>query len=122
MRRHEPRTARALWAIAATLAAASAWAHEPVAKCHWLGDTAVRCRGASNEGDPMPGARMEVIALDGQTLLAGTLDARSTLSFQKPAGPFYVLFDTGPGLQVTIEQDEITTPPPGRAPHWMRQP
>lgn len=116
------------WAARATLcwglaaAAAGAWAHEPVARCHLLDASTVRCRGASNDGDLMPGARMEVIALTGATLVEGTLGADSTLTFQRPPEPFYVLFDTGPGLQVTVEQDEITAPPAGRVPAWMRKP
>lgn len=104
------------------LAASAALAHEPVAKCFLLNDTTVRCRGVTNDDDPLPGARMEVIAHDGKTLIEGKLDANSTLTFKKPAQPFYVLFDTGPGLQSVVEQDEITAPPPGRAPSWLRKP
>lgn len=110
--------------VVAGLAAAaiSAWSHEPVARCHLLDVGTVRCRGASNDGDLMPGSRMEVIALTGQTLVVGTLGADSTLTFRQPPVPFYVLFDTGPGLQVTVEQEEITVPPAGRVPAWMRKP
>jgi len=122
MRRAERRMARWLIAFALALGSASAMAHEPVARCFLLDETTVRCRGASNDGDAMPGARMEVVALDGTTLVEGKLDAQSTLTFSKPAQPFYVLLDTGPGLQVTVEQEEITAPPPGRMPRWMRRP
>jgi hypothetical protein len=104
------------------LAASAALAHEPVAKCFLLNDTTVRCRGVTNDDDPLPGARMEVIAHDGKTLIEGKLDANSTLTFKKPAQPFYVLFDTGPGLQSVVEQEEIAAPPPGRAPSWLRKP
>lgn len=104
------------------LGSAGAFAHEPVARCFLLDEVTVRCRGATNDGDEMPDARMEVISLDGPTLLEGKLGADSTWTFKKPTQPFYVLFDTGPGLQVSIEQEEITTPPPGHMPHWMRIP
>lgn len=112
----------ACWMLALGLAlgSAMAFAHEPVARCFLLDEATVRCRGASNDGDEMPGSRMEVIALDGTPLLEGKLGADSTWTFRKPVQPFYVLFDTGPGLQVTVEQEEITTPARGHTPRWMR--
>ena len=118
----EKLNARWLLALGLALGCAFAGAHEPVARCFLLGDAAVRCRGASNDGAPLPGARMEVIALDGTPLLEGRLAADATWTFRKPARPFYVLFDTGPGLQVTVEQEEITDPPRARVPRWMRTP
>ncbi len=111
-----------LLALGLALGGATAFAHEPVARCFLLDEATVRCRGASNDGDEMPGSRMEVIALAGTPLLDGKLGADSTWTFRKPVQPFYVLFDTGPGLQVTVEQEEITVPPRGRAPRWMRTP
>lgn len=119
MRRHDYRIARTILALGLAGATAISWAHEPVAKCYLLNDATVRCRGASNDGDTMPGSLMEVLAMDGTTLVKEALDAHSTLTFRKPAQPFYVLFDTGPGLQVTVEQDEITVPPKGRVPSWI---
>lgn len=126
MLRAERITARWLlaWGLAWLLALGSTavYAHEPVARCFLLDEATVRCRGASNDGDEMPGSRMEVFALDGTLLLNGKLGADSTWTFSKPAQPFYVLFDTGPGLQVTVEQDEITVPPRDKTPRWMRTP
>lgn len=113
---------RAAVAAGLLLASGGALAHEPVLKCYVLDAASVRCRGATNDGEELPGTRMEVIGHDGKTLVDGKLDAKSTLTFKKPAQPFYVLFDTGPGLQVTVEQEEITAPPPGRTPSWMRKP
>jgi hypothetical protein len=116
------KTLRRLAATGLLLAAGSTWAHEPVARCFLLNAETVRCRGATNDGEALPGARMEVMAHDGKTLLEGKLDADSTLTFKKPAQAFYVLFDTGPGLQVTVEQEDIAAPPAGRVPGWMRKP
>ena len=116
----EHRIPRWLLALGLALGCAGAAAHEPVARCFLLDEGSVRCRGATNDGDEMPDSRMEVIAVDGGTLLEGKLGADSTWTFKKPEQPFYVLFDIGPGLQVTVEQEEITVPPPGRVPHWMR--
>lgn len=122
MLRTERITAHALLALALALGSTAVFAHEPVARCFLLDETTVRCRGASNDGDEMPGSRMEVIALDGAPILEGKLGTDSTWTFKKPAQPFYVLFDTGPGLQVTVEQEEITAPARGKAPRWMRTP
>lgn len=113
--------AGAALALTLALAAGGALAHEPVAKCYLLDLSTVRCRGATNDGEELPGQRMEVLSRAGKTLVDGKLDANSTLTFKKPAQPFYVLFDTGPGLQVIVEQEEITAPPAGRAPGWMRK-
>ena len=69
----------------------------------------------------MPGAAIEVLARDNTPLLAGKLAPDSTFTFRRPAQPFYVLFDTGPGLQVTVEQDEITAvPDAARRARWMQ--
>lgn len=113
---------RAQFAIALTVVSAGAMAHEPVARCVLLDPNTVRCRGATNDGDEMPGARMDVIAIDGETLLEGRLDDRSVLTFARPARPYYVFFDIGAGLQVTVEEAEIGAPPAGRAPGWMSRP
>ncbi|QIL83852.1 hypothetical protein G7047_11985 [Diaphorobacter sp. HDW4A] len=110
---------RCLLIIGIASASLHAVAHEPVARCVLLDAQTVRCRGANNDGDEMPGARMDVIALSGETLLEGRLDARSTLTFKRPEQPFYVLFDIAPGLQSVVEQEEIMLPPTRRA-RWMQ--
>jgi hypothetical protein len=116
------RHAKHLIVLSGLLLAAGVQAHEPVVRCYLLDDATVRCRGSTNDDDALPGARMEVVGHDGKTLLEAKLDANSTLTFKKPQQPFYVLFDTGPGLQAIVEQEEITRPAPGRAPGWMRKP
>ena len=99
-------------AVALTLAwlGSAALAHEPVARCFWMDAQTVRCRGVTNDGDRMPGARMDVMAFNGQSLRQGQLSADSTWTFPKPQQPFYVLFEIGPGLQTTVEEDEIRAP------------
>ena len=116
----ESRVFRRLIAVAMISFGGAAMAHEPVARCVQLDAATVRCRGATNDGDEMPGARMDVIAIDGETLLEGHLDDQSILTFSTPTRPYYVLFDIGAGLQVTVEQDEILPAPVSRPPRWMR--
>lgn len=111
------------WFAVITLlcAAAGAAAHEPIAKCVLLDAQTVRCRGGFAHVEDAPGKVMEVIALDGTVLVDGRLGADSTLTFQKPTQPFYVLFHPFPGHQVAVEHDEIgPLPPKGRQAKWMQ--
>ena len=121
---HRPVLSRLVGLTGLVLAcgATAVLAHEPVARCVLLDAETVRCRGATNDGDELPGERIEVIAVAGGTLFEGRLDSRSIVSFARPAEPYYVLLDIGPGLQVSIEQDEIAAPPAGRVPRWMQRP
>ncbi|MGE8444086.1 MAG: hypothetical protein ACN6OS_21085 [Comamonas testosteroni] len=81
----------------------------------------IRCRGVTNDGDEMPGARMDVITHDGRTLLQGKLSSNSTMSFARPAQAVYVLFEIAPGLQTIVEQDEIRLPnAKQRKAQWLR--
>ncbi|WP_291587601.1 hypothetical protein [Comamonas sp. UBA7528] len=118
----ESATAILRWSCAvAAVLCTGAQAHEPVARCFLLNESTVRCRGVTNDGDEMPGARMDVIAHDGRTLLQGTLSPQSTLSFARPAQAFYVLFEIGPGLQTIVEQEEIRAPTARqRKAPWLR--
>lgn len=120
-RRHRS-ALRWLASLSLMLAAGGAVAHEPVIRCIQPDPDTVRCRGATNDGDEMPGARIEVLARDNRPLLAGKLASDSTFTFRRPGEAYYVLFDIGPGLQVTVEQEEITpTPEPGRRARWMQR-
>lgn len=110
--------------LAALLAGAGlpALAHEPILKCVLLDERTVRCRGGYGHGEDAPGAAVEVIGDDDRTILAGKLDRHSTLTFPRPEGGFYVLFDAGPGHQAAVEHDEIGAPPAGDGrTRWMRR-
>lgn len=103
------------------IAMTSAQAHEPVARCFLMDANTIRCRGVTNDGDEMPGARMDVITHDGRTLLQGKLSSNSTMSFARPAQAVYVLFEIAPGLQTIVEQDEIRLPnAKQRKAQWLR--
>ncbi|MET0313563.1 MAG: hypothetical protein ABW275_04155 [Hansschlegelia sp.] len=65
------------------------------------------CRAGFSDGESAAGARLEVIADDGQTLQRLTFGPDSTLTFTPPASGYYVLFDAGPGLTVEIEPRHI---------------
>lgn len=98
---------RGLIAAAASGVCLGVTAHEPIARCQAPDATTIRCQGGHAGGEGAPGATLDVIGLDGRTLVAGKLGADSTFTFARPRVGFYVLFDVGPGHQVVIEQDEI---------------
>lgn len=53
---------------------------------------------------------LDVIGYDESILVPGKLAEDSTLTFKKPEGEFYVLFDAGPGHIVEIDHTEIDAP------------
>ncbi len=53
---------------------------------------------------------LDVIGYDEQILVPGKLGADSTLTFKRPDGEFYVLFDAGPGHVVEIDHADIAAP------------
>lgn len=101
------KTPCALGAILLGLGAV-AQAHEPIAICHALDDNTVRCYGGYAHGEDAPGLTMDVISYeDDRVLIPGKLGDDSTITFQRPEGGFYVLFDAGPGHMAVVEHDEI---------------
>ena len=50
---------------------------------------------------------LDVIGYDETILVPGKLGSDSTLTFKRPDGEFYVLFDAGPGHIVEIDQADI---------------
>ncbi len=101
--------------------ATPALAHGPVLKCVLLDDATVRCRGGYAEGESAPGETVRVIDYAERTLAAGKLGKDSTLTFARPKGGYYVLFDLGPGYQAIVEHDEIARPRPADNARWMRR-
>ncbi len=77
-------------------------------------------RGSAGRRDPLqgrllrrqrrPGVTLDVIGYDEQILVPGKLGADSTLTFKRPDGEFYVLFDAGPGHVVEIDHADIAAP------------
>lgn len=97
----------------ALLAGGAAWAHNPVVECRQVSADTIVCRGGFSDGSLAPGVKLDVVGYDDKVLMAGKLGKDSTLSFKKPKGEFFVLFDAGPGHIVEVDHAEIT---PGAAP------
>lgn len=87
---------------------ASALAHAPFCECTALDAETIRCVGGFTDGSAAAGVTLDVMsAADNQVLIPGRLGADSSLTFKRPAGDFYILFDLGPGYQVEVEPSEI---------------
>lgn len=96
------------WLVVTTLAsgAVSALAHHPFGVCKSDGADVV-CTGGFSDGSPAPGVALEVYDYAHTPVLKGKLGDDSTLRFARPQGPFYVLFDVGPGHTVEVDHSEI---------------
>ncbi|PTX10582.1 hypothetical protein DBL07_02195 [Achromobacter mucicolens] len=88
-------------------ASATALAHNPMAECKAEGQEQIQCTGGFSDGSGAAGVTMDVISYDEQILVPGKLDLDSKMSFKRPNGEFYVLFDAGPGHVVEIDHVDI---------------
>lgn len=87
--------------------AAQASAHTPLCSCYDGGDGTVTCEGGFSDGSSAAGVEMRVESQDGQILTKGKMDELSEFVFEKPAGPYKVIFDAGPGHAVEINGQDI---------------
>ncbi|EKT4525030.1 hypothetical protein QEM13_004368 [Pseudomonas putida] len=91
------------------LATAPALAHNPMCECTEAGEQ-ITCKGGFSDGSGAPGVTLDVIGYDEQVLVGGKLGEDSTLTFKRPDGEFYVLFDAGPGHVVEVDHADIGAP------------
>ncbi len=102
------KSARAALLGALLTASAGVLAHNPMAECKPAADKEqIQCTGGFSDGSGAAGVTMDVISYDEQILVPGKLDKDSKLTFKRPDGEFYVLFDAGPGHVVEIDHVDI---------------
>lgn len=101
------RLGRALVLIAGSSLSTLALAHNPLCECKEIDGEQIRCTGGFSDGSGAPGVTLDVIGYDESILVPGKLGADSTLTFKKPSGEFYVLFDAGPGHVVEVDHADI---------------
>jgi hypothetical protein len=87
-----------------------ALAHNPICQCEAGDDEEIVCTGGFSDGSGAPGVTLDVISYEEEVLVPGKLGEDSRLSFKRPDGEFYVLFDAGPGHVVEIDHTEIAAP------------
>lgn len=106
----KPNVLRSAAGIALLSLSGLALAHNPMCQCEAVDAENIRCTGGFSDGSGAPGVTLDVIGYDESILVPGKLAEDSTLTFKKPAGEFYVLFDAGPGHIVEIDHSEIDAP------------
>ncbi|MGG5288962.1 hypothetical protein [Pseudomonas shirazensis] len=92
------------------LCAGPALAHNPMCECTPVDAEQIKCTGGFSDGSGAPGVTLDVIGYDEQVLVGSKLGDDSTLTFKRPDGEFYVLFDAGPGHVVEIDHADIGEP------------
>ena len=103
----KPNVLRSAAGIALLSLSGLALAHNPMCQCEAVDAENIRCTGGFSDGSGAAGVTLDVIGYDESILVPGKLAEDSTLTFKKPAGEFYVLFDAGPGHIVEIDHTEI---------------
>ncbi|WP_462325316.1 hypothetical protein [Desulfoplanes sp.] len=84
-----------------------ALAHTPLCSCYDNGDGTGTCEGGFSDGSSAAGVEMRVEKKDGTVLLKGKMDEFSEFIFDIPGDGYNVVFDAGPGHEVTVEGDAI---------------
>ncbi|TLP46134.1 MULTISPECIES: hypothetical protein [Cohaesibacter] len=84
-----------------------ALAHTPVCACYDNGDGTVLCEGGFSDGSSASGVGLLVYDGDDKLILEGKMNEDSEFEFNKPDGDYHVIFDAGPGHEVTIDGSEI---------------
>ena len=87
--------------------AGPALAHNPMCQCEPVEGEQIKCTGGFSDGSGAPGVTLDVIGYNEEILVPGKLGENSKLTFKRPAGEFYVLFDAGPGHVVEIDYADI---------------
>ena len=95
--------------VACLLLLVPSWAsaHSALCSCFDNGDGTVTCEGGFSDGSSAAGVRIFVRQLDDKTLIRGKISKEGEFVFTKPDGAYKVVFDAGPGHQVTISGKEI---------------
>ncbi len=89
------------------LGASVAQAHTPLCSCFDNGDNTITCEGGFSDGSSASGVPMYVKSPDGKVLVEGAMTEDSEYTFDKPEGPYEVLFDAGEGHKITVPGSEI---------------
>lgn len=84
-----------------------ALAHSPFCMCEFDGEKII-CEGGYSDGSSATGVKIKLLSDDGKVLEEKKLDKLSSVSFDKPKGDFYILFDGGTGHSVEVEMGDIS--------------
>lgn len=92
---------------AACFATPFAFAHTPLCSCYDMGDGSILCEGGFSDGSSASGVGIRILDTSGNAILEGQMSEDSEFEFDKPDGDFTVVFDAGPGHDITIDGKDI---------------
>lgn len=92
---------------AVSLFIGAAWAHPPFCICKMIDGATVRCEGGFADGTGVPGVKLDVVRYDESIVLETKFGPDSTVTFKRPEGEFYVLFDAGAGQSFDVDHKDI---------------
>lgn len=93
--------------LATGLVAGQVFAHTPLCSCYDNGDGTVFCEGGFSDGSSASGVKIRVLDASGNAVIEGAMSENSEFEFDKPDGDYKVVFDAGPGHEITIEGKDI---------------
>jgi hypothetical protein len=82
-------------------------AHTPLFDCFDNGDDTLTCEGGFSDGASAEGIVIRVLDVQGKVLQQGGLDAKGSVTFERPDGEFSVVFSAGEDHTITILGDDI---------------
>ncbi len=83
------------------LCATAALAHTPHMACYDNQDQTISCFAEYSDGSSAARTPMRVVDSNNAIIVEGHMDALGEFTFKKPSTPFKVIFDGGPGHQVS---------------------
>jgi len=93
--------------LATGLMAVQVFAHTPLCSCYDNGDGTVFCEGGFSDGSSASGVKISVMDGSGNAVVEGVMSENSEFEFDKPDGDYKVVFDAGPGHEITIDGEDI---------------
>jgi type 1 fimbria pilin len=78
-------------------------AHTPLCSCYDNANGTVTCEGGFSDGSSAAGVKMRVQDKNSKVLIKGKMDQDSEFTFDKPSGPYTVVFDAGEGHVLEID-------------------
>ncbi|WP_070971058.1 hypothetical protein [Vibrio sonorensis] len=93
--------------LVASCFAGQAFAHTPLCSCYDMGDGTILCEGGFSDGSSASGVEMKVQDANGNDLIKSEINEDGEFEFEKPSVDYKVVFNAGPGHDITIDGKDI---------------
>jgi len=85
----------------------SVQAHTPLFDCYDNGDNTLTCEGGFSDGASAEGVTVRMLDAQGKVLEQGKLDSTGSITFNRPADGFSVVFFASEDHNLTVLGDDI---------------